>query len=238
MYHPIQESNLHWLVLVFFFALFVQWSIKPIVFKNVRRGGDRENTFLIIALTFFLRLLHTIYKMVFFSYVCFNHCHNVHRNISRMNMSRFNHGINPWQHHVTCRKLNTCYYTRYGNKQKWARNKSMETTKRLKREDTHTRTGKMGLKKHDQKCKHLMLLLFLLRFWLLVLPTRSMRAGSSSVTWFSPKSIHSGHQSCASSTRSGTPTSTRTAMSAYPFSTSQVQWGSNYRKIWLTAWPE
>ena len=32
------------------------------------------------------------------SYVCFDHCHNLHRNISRMNMSKFNHGINPWQH--------------------------------------------------------------------------------------------------------------------------------------------
>ena len=30
---------------------------------------------------------------------------------------------------LTCRKLNTCYYTPlYKNEQKWARNKSMETT--------------------------------------------------------------------------------------------------------------
>ena len=33
----------------------------------------------------------------FEKYFCYDHCHNVHRNISRMNMSRFNRGINPWQ---------------------------------------------------------------------------------------------------------------------------------------------
>ena len=38
------------------------------------------------------------YWIFIISNVCFKHCHNMHWNISRMDMSIFNHGINLWQH--------------------------------------------------------------------------------------------------------------------------------------------
>ena len=39
--HFREHSSLHWLVLVFFYALFVQWSVLPIYsFKETKKGKE------------------------------------------------------------------------------------------------------------------------------------------------------------------------------------------------------